>query len=201
MSIYSCIYPSGYTLSSEENTKYGSNKFTSLAAWNTAMVDDYSSEELVCEILGGDSNNTYLYNCLFTNLSTTYNNINHIYNNCVFFNNSDDINEDTYSTFNYCASDDTLPNATGCVDISPAGDGGESMSWNRCFYDYVNGIYRVRDSNSYLYDAGSITGSKSTDIQGTTRPQRVNPCIGPFEYITHFPGGGAFNPFSLIFDY
>lgn len=58
MAIYSCIYPSGYTLNSEEQTLYGLKCYTSMSAWE-AVENTNLSDILYCNILPGDVNNNW----------------------------------------------------------------------------------------------------------------------------------------------
>ena len=51
---YSCIYPSGYTLSLTEQARYPSSKrFTSMSGWEAQNLS--LSEDEICEIIGGDA--------------------------------------------------------------------------------------------------------------------------------------------------
>lgn len=54
MAIYSCIYPSGYTLTSAESALYGARAYTSMSAWETARDGTLTDDE-VCHILAGDA--------------------------------------------------------------------------------------------------------------------------------------------------
>jgi len=55
--IISCIYPSGYTLTSAENTRYGERKYTTCALWEAGESSDLVSagNTHLCEIIGGAS--------------------------------------------------------------------------------------------------------------------------------------------------
>lgn len=119
--------------------------------------------------------------------------------NCAVFNNGDDF-KDSVDTIDYCASDDG--DGTNSVDISPAGDGGEAISWAKTFTDYANGDFRVKDTNSYIYHTGldqnSDANIPSTDIAGNTRPAGDNPVsIGAFEYVTT-PSAAEEPPMQII---
>lgn len=55
---YSCIYPSGYTLSTAEQSRYASGKrFTSMALWEAQELSLSDDED--CEIIGGDGSNNW----------------------------------------------------------------------------------------------------------------------------------------------
>jgi len=58
MAIYSCIYPSGYTLSAEESALYSSRAYTSMSAWETARDGTLTQDE-ICHILPGDVNHNW----------------------------------------------------------------------------------------------------------------------------------------------
>lgn len=51
---YSCVYPTGYTLTADEQARYAVGKrFTSLALWEAQNLS--LTEDEVCEIIGGDA--------------------------------------------------------------------------------------------------------------------------------------------------
>ncbi|MBN2039238.1 MAG: putative Ig domain-containing protein [Spirochaetes bacterium] len=54
--VFSCIRPSGYSLSTAEQAKYGSNVYDSLSAWNSARARDLvaADESEICEIIHGN---------------------------------------------------------------------------------------------------------------------------------------------------
>jgi hypothetical protein len=60
---YSCIYPTGYTLSIEEQAKYNSNsRYTSISDWDNDQDRDLVSldEIEICEIIWGDETSNWL---------------------------------------------------------------------------------------------------------------------------------------------
>jgi hypothetical protein len=109
--------------------------------------------------------------------------------NCAVFNNGTNDIYQSGATVDYVASDASV--GTNWVDISPAA---EADGWNAAVTDYVNGDYRVKDTNSVLYQAGlsrsSDTNVPTEDIAGNARPTGSDPVsIGAFESI----GGGGGN--------
>jgi hypothetical protein len=110
--------------------------------------------------------------------------------NCAVFNNGTTDVAHSGGTVDYVASDASV--GTNWVDISPAA---EADGWNAAVTDYVNGDYRVKDTNSVLYQAGlsrsSDTNVPTEDIAGNARPTGSDPVsIGAFESVG---GGGGGN--------
>lgn len=127
----------------------------------------------------------FIYNCTITNhtgAGVTAQGETIVVKNCAVFNNADDFQvlSGTISA-DYCASDDG--DGTNPVDISPGGT--ESTDWAAAFMDYANGDFRIKDTNSVLYNAGTdLSGSGITDdLIGTARPQASTYDIGAFELI------------------
>lgn len=104
-------------------------------------------------------------------------------NNAVF-GNGDDF-QDTFTTINYCASDDG--DGTNAVDLNE----NASSEWDNGFVDWSNADFRVKDASSLLYDAGGSISSWTTldgdsdplaaDIKGDTRSTDD---IGAFVYVS-----------------
>jgi len=104
-----------------------------------------------------------------------------VYKNCAVFGNVTDFSNG--DTIDYCASDDTA--GTNYVDLKENA-GGE---WAASFSDHANGDFRIKDTNSLLYEEGTdLSGVGITDdIIGTSRPQNTNWDIGAFELIFESP--------------
>jgi len=94
--------------------------------------------------------------------------------NTVSCNNYDDF-EGSFTTIDYCASDDG--DGTNGVDWDA-----EATDWAAAFTDYSSGDFSVKDTDSDLYDAGTSdpgSGLYSDDIIGTTRTTWD---VGAFEF-------------------
>lgn len=144
------------------------------------------------------------YNCTLTSLAAALNKDGSsntlTVKNCALFNNTTDLVGDGTGgnlTVQYTASDDTI-SGTGNVDISPGGT--EATDWANAFMDYANGDYRVKNTSSVLYNAGTdLSGSGVTvDFAGTARPQATTYDIGAFEYLYSAPAL-AYPPGHAVF--
>ena len=108
---------------------------------------------------------------IFLNDSST---VSSLIRNCVIFNNDDDVFNDGYSTFSYCASDDVIA-GTGNFQITQSAD-----DYTEFVVDAANDDYRTASVNSELYSAGiDLSGDFTDDIDGKTRS---NWDIGCSEY-------------------
>lgn len=131
---------------------------------------------------------TNVFNCTITGFTggaglvrsgtTTF-----VVRNCAIFNNAADRSGDNVPTdIQYTASDDAIT-GTGNRDISPGAV--ESDDWNLAFVNYAAGDFRIKDSSSVLYNAGTdLSASGVTyDFLGTARPQFSTYDIGAFELL------------------
>jgi hypothetical protein len=59
--VYSCVRPTGYTLSGAETTRYSTRAYSTIIAWNTARARDLvAADEIeICEVIAGDETHTW----------------------------------------------------------------------------------------------------------------------------------------------
>ena len=118
--------------------------------------------------------------------------------NCAVFNNTNDF-LDTFTTIDFCASDDV--DGTNRVALNENASG----EWDDSFTDYANDDYTVKDASSLLYDAGtSLQGGSApfTDLTGDTDPlstdilgnARTTDDIGAFVFVS---GGISIDAFAV----
>ncbi|MFH0891344.1 MAG: right-handed parallel beta-helix repeat-containing protein [Candidatus Falkowbacteria bacterium] len=111
-------------------------------------------------------------------------------NNVVFGNNDDFYSSVGAFSLDYNASDDG--DGTNAISL-----GSSTAVWDATFVDWQNYDFRIRDTASVLYDAGTTITLVTDDIAGNARPSDDAFDIGAFEYVTgrakyRFLPGGTF---------
>jgi hypothetical protein len=129
------------------------------------------------------------------NLRAWYGSVSHVYNNtirncvrgiAVFGDHAVSANNNVVFD---CGDDFYGPFASLTHNASDDGDGtnavvlGNETAWKAAFVDYENYDFRIRDTASVLYDAGTTIITVTDDILGVARPQGDAYDIGAFEYV------------------
>jgi hypothetical protein len=149
--------------------------------YNNIVYDFVNGTAESYGIISGGSKDSYVYNNTVYNCyqGIAYSDGTLTAKNNVVFNTSDDFVNPGSMTLDYNASDDDESGSDAhWVDM-----GSSTETWTAAFKDYANYDFRVRDTGSVLYKAGTVISVVTDDIAGNSRPFNEQYDIGAFELI------------------